>query len=91
MQRTKDLGQTHTGPLILGSATVSSYESLSVDNEGCFPLVSLTPLASTILQFLPNFCKIPKLCLMFDYGSLPNKNINLAFLVNFFVIFVLSV
>ena len=42
------LGQSHIGSLVVGSVSVSPYEPRLVDSVG-FLVVSLTPLAPTIL------------------------------------------
>ena len=48
VQRPYDIGQSYTGSLVGGSASVSPYEPRLVDSVGLL-VVSLTPLAPMIL------------------------------------------
>lgn len=65
----EDLNQTHKGPLITTPISVSPYKSWFVDSVGYVLIVSLTPLLS---QFFPSPSSMgcPKLCLIFNCGSL---------------------
>ena len=55
---TKSLSQIHAGLLIIGSVSVSRYESWLVDSVGSDFVVSLTPLTPTIIPL--SFCGIPR-------------------------------
>ena len=46
----EDLVLTHTGPVLVVSVSVSSHEPCLLDSLGCVVLVSLTPLAPTVLH-----------------------------------------
>ena len=63
------LGQAHAGSLLSGSVSVTPYE-LRLVVSVCFIVVSLTPLAPTILP-LSSSTGFPKLHLMFGYVPLP--------------------
>jgi hypothetical protein len=54
--------------MIAISISVSTYEPCLVDSLGHILLVSLTPLAPTVLPLSQGF---PKLCLMFVFESAP--------------------
>jgi hypothetical protein len=63
------LAQIQAGSVVVASVSVSLYESCLVDSVDCVLLVSLAPLASTILPPSPSV-EFPWLCLVFGFGSL---------------------